>query len=151
MEIALVSITKYTGIFKSLPTKKGLFCPLLTFILLKCCSRKTFLFGKKLWKNFIFSLFEKKLSHILKSCFQVNLVVDWQHLNKLEFDSTLSQSRIEMSWNHLVLVRWVYCENLSSIGCLVAEKSLCGRRQRYGGWHGRIESLQVLSTLDFGL
>ena len=29
----------------------------------------------------------------------------------------------DLSWNHLVLVRWVYCENLSSIGCLVAEKS----------------------------
>ena len=26
-----------------------------------------------------------------------------------------------------------------------------GRRQRYCGWHSRIESLQVLSTLDFGL
>ena len=27
-----------------------------------------------------------------------------------------------------------------------------GRRRRYGGWwHSRIESLQVLSTLDFGL
>ena len=69
-------------------------------------------------------------------------------------DSTLSlsQSRIEfwnrfLKWNHLVLVRWVYCENLSSIGCLVAEKSLCG-----GWWVAqqiRIESL--LLTLDFGL
>ena len=32
----------------------------------------------------------------------------------------------DLSWYHLVLVRWVYCENLSSIACLVAEKSLCG-------------------------
>ena len=37
-------------------------------------------------------------------------------------------------------------KNLSSIGCLVAEKSLCG-----GWYNSRIESLQVLSTLDFGL
>ena len=41
---------------------------------------------------------------------------------------------------------WVYCENLSSIGCLVAEKSLCG-----GWYNSRIESLQVLSTFDFWL
>ena len=38
-------------------------------------------------------------------------------------------------------------QNLSSIGCLVAEKSLCGG----GGWHIRIESLQVLLTFDFWL
>ena len=48
-KIALVSITKYTGIFKSLPTRKGLFYPLLTFILLKFCSRKHFYLENRFW------------------------------------------------------------------------------------------------------
>ena len=57
--------------------------------------------------------------------------------SKLELDSTMSQSRV-VFWNwifsHLDLVRAVYCENLSSIVCLVAEKSLCG-----GGWWWSLE------------
>ena len=34
---------------------------------------------------------------------------------------------------------------------LLRKVFVCGCRRSYGGWHSRIESLQVLSTLDFGL
>ena len=65
----------------------------------------------------------------------------WDHCRTktsriVELNSTWSQSK---SFN---LGQVSLLENLSSIGCLVAEKSLCGGWVG-GWWHSRIESLQV--------
>ena len=57
----------------------------------------------------------------------------------------------DFNFNQFVLAMWVYCENLSSIGCLVAEKSLCGWAQAEIWWVVAQQNRVTPSPFDFGL
>ena len=57
----------------------------------------------------------------------------------------------DFNLNQFVLAMWVYCENLSSIGCLVAEKSLCGWAQAEIWWVVAQQNRVTPSPFDFGL
>ena len=76
------------------------------------------------------------------SAFHLNIRTVKRRNTRVRLDYVTIQNRI-LKLN-LVLLRWVYCENLSSIGWKVCVGG--------GGWYNsRIESLQVLWTFEFWL